>query len=133
MEKNARLWFNQPLSGRILIVALLIACLTLLGWELTIRYLFFSPLNFFAAAGAAYRFNDQYSIAISPADYTVQFEKVYLVLTRISLGLVRNPLPDQSEDNIEQYIRNKRVREGYKAARKDLAFALLVNVFQLGY
>ncbi len=92
------------------------------------------PFNFFAAAGASYMFSgDQYTVAISPYDNTIQFEKTFPILTRFSLGLVWNPLPNLSEANKEIYRKNKLILAGYEAARRHFAAALLVNVFQLGF
>ncbi|WP_411831020.1 hypothetical protein [Mariniflexile sp. AS56] len=91
------------------------------------------PLNFFAAAGAAYRFGDQYNVTISPVDYTVQFEQVYPVITRFSLGLVWNPFPDKRNESVAKYLEGKKAGLAFDAARRHLAVALIVNVFQLGY
>jgi hypothetical protein len=91
------------------------------------------PFNFFAAAGAAYMFNEQYSVAVSPVDNTIQFEKTYPILTRFSLGLVWNPLKDESASNKADYFNKKLYNDAYRAARNNMAIALLVNVFQLGY
>lgn len=98
------------------------------------------PFNFFGAAGVSYRFGSNYDVTISPIDYNVRFEEVGPIMTRFSVGLVWNPLPDQSEENLEKYkrfIKSKGLAElyedGYKAARKHLAIALLVNVVQLSF
>lgn len=91
------------------------------------------PFNFFAAAGASYMFGDHYNVSISPIDYSVQFEETFPILTRFSLGLVWNPIPEKGEGYIDKYLENKRLLPAYKAARKHLAVALLVNVFQLSY
>lgn len=92
------------------------------------------PFNFFAAAGASYMFGDQYSVVVSPVDYTVQFEKTFPILTRFSLGLVWNPIPDKSNENIQNFVQQRQLLNvAYKAAREHMAIALLVNIFQLGY
>jgi hypothetical protein len=91
------------------------------------------PFNFFASAGASARIGKTYDVAISPVDYSVQFENVYPILTRFSMGLVWNPLPDNSEENKTQYFKRSIVDKAYKATRKHLAIALLVNIFQLSF
>jgi hypothetical protein len=89
------------------------------------------PFNFFAAAGASYMFGDHYNVTISPIDYSVQFEETFPILTRFSLGLVWNPLPEEEE--LDTFLVKRRRDEYYKIARKHLAVALLINVFQLSY
>jgi hypothetical protein len=89
--------------------------------------------DFFAAAGASYRFGDLYNVTISQIDYTVQFEKVYPIMTRFSLGFVWNPFPDKSDNSIKNMLRKKEAKLAYEAARNVFAVALLVNVFQLGF
>jgi hypothetical protein len=91
------------------------------------------PFNFFAAAGASFMFGNHYTVAVSPVDNTVQFENTFPVLTRFSLGLVWNPIPEKGGNYIEQFIEKKLLNSAYKAGRKHLAVALLVNVFQLSY
>lgn len=91
------------------------------------------PFNFFAAAGASAMFGDHYSVAISPVDNSVQFEKTFPILTRFSLGLVWNPIPEKGEGYVESFFKNKRILPAYQAGRKHLAVALLVNIFQLSY
>jgi len=95
------------------------------------------PFNFFSAAGASYMFGDQYSVVISPIDNTVQFQKNYHLITRFSLGLVWNPIPENGDSAMVTWIKKSKnksmFKETYKAARKHFAVALLVNVFQLGY
>lgn len=91
------------------------------------------PINFFAAAGASYMYGNHYSVAVSPVDNTVQFERTFPVLTRFSLGLVWNPLPDKDSNYVNKYFAEKKFYPAYKVARKHLAVALLINVFQLSY
>lgn len=91
------------------------------------------PFNFFAAAGGSFMFGDLYNVTISPIDNSVQFEKTFPILTRFSLGLVWNPIPEKGDNYVTNFIRNKRLNTAYKAARKHLAVALLINVFQLSY
>jgi len=100
------------------------------------------PFNFFAAAGAAYRFCDLYDVTVSPIDYSVQFEDVFPIHTRFSMGLVWNPFPDNSEENQKEYFEKKEVLQftegglgdrSIKAARRHAAVALLVNVAQLTF
>jgi len=94
---------------------------------------FEKPLNFFASAGAAYRIGNQYNVAVSPVDYSVQFEEVYPIVTRFSLGLVWNPFPNKKEDYLIEYKKRKNLGLVHEAARRHLAVALLINIFQLGY
>lgn len=94
------------------------------------------PFNFFAAAGAAVRFGDLYNVTVSPIDYTVQFEDVFPIHTRFSMGLVWNPFPDYSEENIKEYLKFKKgglADRTAKAARNHAAVALLVNIAQLSF
>lgn len=91
------------------------------------------PFNFFAAAGASYMFGNHYNVAISPIDNSVQFEKTFPILTRFTLGLVWNPIPEKGDNYVDNFIKNKKASDLYKAGRKHLAVALLVNVFQLSY
>jgi hypothetical protein len=91
------------------------------------------PFNFFAAAGASYRFGNRYDVTISPVDYTVQFEEVSPLVTRFSLGLVWNPFPDKSEENVSLFRTKVKSNPEYKADRQNWAVALLINVFQLGF
>lgn len=91
------------------------------------------PFNMFAAAGASVLLSNHYSASISPVDYTVQFEKTFPIVTRFSFGLIWNPLPDKSPGYDAKYFRNKKFNDAYKANRKNLAVALLINVFQLSY
>jgi hypothetical protein len=88
------------------------------------------PLNFFAAAGAAYRFGEQYNVTISTTDYTVQFEQVYPVVTRFSLGMVWNPFPDKRNESVAKYLEGKKAGIAYEAARRHFAVALLINIFR---
>lgn len=91
------------------------------------------PFNFFAAAGASLRFGKTYDVTISPVDYTVQFEKVFPIVTRFSMGLVWNPIPDDSPENIALFKENSLTNKAYRASRKNLAITLLVNIFQLAF
>lgn len=94
---------------------------------------FEKPINFFAAAGAAYRIGEQYNVSVSPIDYSIQFQSINPITTRLSLGLVWNPIKNKSDKNIEEYLKSKRMQGFAKAARNNMAVALLINVFQLGY
>ena len=91
------------------------------------------PFNFFTSAGVGYRPGDHYNVAVSPVDHSVQFEEVSPVVTRISLGMVWNPLPNLDSLNVTKYIKNKRTTDVYEASRQHLAIALLINVFELGF
>lgn len=91
------------------------------------------PFNYFAGAGGSFMFGELYNVTISPIDNSVQFEKTFPILTRFSLGLVWNPIPEKEGDYVADFIRNKRLNDAYKAGRKHLAVALLINVFQLSY
>ena len=91
------------------------------------------PFNFFAAAGASFMFGNHYNVAVSPIDNTFQFERTFPVLTRFSLGLVWNPIPEKGENYVDSFIENKKLYPAYKALRKHLAVALLINIFQLSY
>lgn len=98
------------------------------------------PFNFFAAAGAAVRFGDLYDVTISPVDYTVQFEDVFPIHTRFSMGLVWNPFPDNSDENKKKYFdKVLKFKDGgladrsIEAARRHAAIALLVNIAQLTF
>lgn len=89
------------------------------------------PFNFFAAAGASFMFGDHYTVAVSPIDRTLQFEKTFPLLTRFSLGLVWNPLT--KDETASSFQNNKLFDKAYKIARNHLAVALLVNVLQLSF
>ncbi|KEO72234.1 hypothetical protein [Anditalea andensis] len=89
------------------------------------------PFNFFAAAGASYLFGNHYSVAVSPIDNTIQFDKTFPIITRFSLGLVWNPIPE--EEDVKTFLDKRRRDQYYKVARKHLAVALLINVFQMSY
>lgn len=91
------------------------------------------PFNFFASAGASARMGKAYDVTISPVDYTVQFEKIFPILTRFSMGLVWNPLRNNSEENKQEFMDKSAIYEKYEANRKHLAIALLVNIFQLSF
>jgi len=98
------------------------------------------PFNFFAAAGAAVRFGNLYNVVVSPVDYRVQFEDVFPIHTRFSMGLVWNPFPDNSEENKKEYSQKVHLlkKEGLlgrsvEAARRHAAVALLVNIAQLSF
>jgi hypothetical protein len=99
------------------------------------------PFNYFAAAGPAFRFGNLYDVTVSPIDYTVQFEDVFLIHTRFSMGLVWNPFQDNSKENIIEYSKNKLLNfkagsladRSVEAARRHTAVALLVNIAQLTF
>ena len=91
------------------------------------------PFNYFAGAGGSFMFGELYNVTISSIDNSVQFEKTFPILTRFSLGLIWNPIPDKEDDYVDDFIFNKRLNAAYKAGRKHLAVALLINVFQLSY
>jgi hypothetical protein len=91
------------------------------------------PFNFFAAAGASLMFGDHYDVTVSPIDNSVQFETTFPIITRFSLGLVWNPIAEKDEDYILAFLDKRKIYPTIKAARKHLAVALLVNVFQLSY
>jgi len=91
------------------------------------------PFNFFAAAGGSYMFGELYNVTISPIDNSVQFEKTFPILTRFSLGLVWNPIPEKGDNYVDNFIKNKKLNAAYKAGREHFAVALLINVFQLSY
>ena len=91
------------------------------------------PFNLFASAGVAYRFGGVYTVAVSPVDNTVQFEKASSLTSGLSLGLVWNPFPDFPSTKRIIKFKNKNRQEQYEIARTHAAVALLVNVFQLGY
>jgi hypothetical protein len=98
------------------------------------------PFNFFAAAGASYRFGDLYNVVVSPVDYTVQFEDVFPIHTRFSMGLVWNPFPDNSEVNQKEYSQKvlqfqsgTLAARSVEAARRHAAVALLINIAQLSF
>jgi hypothetical protein len=91
------------------------------------------PINFFAAAGASYMIGSHYSVVVSPVDNTIQFEKTYPIMTRFSLGLVWNPFPKKEEGYVDKFFENKKLNQAYESARRHLAVALLINVFQLSF
>ena len=76
-------------------------------------------------------FGNHYNVAVSPSDYSLQFEKTFPILTRFSLGLVWNPIP--KEEDLQTFLEKRRRNAYYKVAREHLAIALLINVFQLSY
>jgi len=49
------------------------------------------PFNAFISAGINVRIGDNYNVAISPVDNTVQFEKISPLNSGVSTGLVWNP------------------------------------------
>lgn len=91
------------------------------------------PFNIFASAGAAYQFGSQYNVTISPIDNTVQFEQIFPVITRFSLGLVWNPFPDKRKKTISEFKLLKKMGSENEIIRRHLAVALLINIFKLGY
>lgn len=88
------------------------------------------PLNAFIAAGINIRVKDNYNVAISPINNTVQFEKIYPVNSGIATGLVWNPWTFPYKIYVHK---DKEVDWHYGYKRFPLSLALLVNVFNLSF
>ena len=95
------------------------------------------PLNFFASAGVSYRLYGLNSVVVSPIDNTVQIEEVSRLNSRISFGLVWNPLTNDATRIRAIRFKNKFadqiIAQSIQAARENFAFALLINVYQLSF
>lgn len=88
------------------------------------------PINFFAAAGVSYRLQDIYSVAVSPIDQTIQFDKISQIFSSLTTGLVWNPwsLPYKVT-----FYKDKEKDWRYEYKTLWPCFALLVNVFNLSF
>ena len=88
------------------------------------------PFNAFISAGINIRIGENYNVAISPIDYTVQFDKVSNLNSGISTGLVWNPFtfPYKVYD-----YKGKTKDWHYEYKRNPFAIALLINVFKLSF
>ena len=90
------------------------------------------PFNFFAAAGTSLMLKNHYNVAVSPIDNTIHFERTYPIVTRFSLGLVWNPLPERRKKNEDgTFIKRRLIHRAYDLASEHFAVALLVNVLKL--
>lgn len=88
------------------------------------------PFNAFISAGINVRIEDNYNVAISPVDNSVQFEKVSPLNSSISTGLVWNPLAFPYK--VYDYKGQDRDWH-YEYKRHPFAIALLINVFKLSF
>lgn len=88
------------------------------------------PINFFAAAGVGFRLQDVYSVAISPMDKTVQFEKVSPIYSSLTTGVAWNPI---SKPFKVFYYKDKEKDWRYEYKSFWPCFALLVNVFNISF
>lgn len=85
-------------------------------------------INIFAAAGFSYRPGNLYSVAISPIDRTVQFDKVSPLNFSLTTGFIWNPFVYPYK---RYYYKDKTVDWKYEYVRTAFAVALLVNVYNL--
>lgn len=88
------------------------------------------PINFFAAAGVSFRLQDIYSVAVSPIDKTVQFDKGSPIFSSLTTGLVWNPVALPYKVT---YYKDKEKDWRYEYKSLWPCFALLVNVFNLSF
>jgi hypothetical protein len=88
------------------------------------------PFNAFISAGINVRIGDNYNVAISPVDNTVQFEKISPLNSGVSTGLVWNPFtfPYKTYD-----YKGQAKDWHYECKRHPFAIALLINVFKLSF
>jgi hypothetical protein len=88
------------------------------------------PFNAFISAGINVRIGDNYNVAISPVDNTVQFEKISPLNSGVSTGLVWNPFtfPYKVYD-----YKGQEKDWHYEYKRHPFAIALLINVFKLSF
>ncbi|MBU2994815.1 hypothetical protein KO500_00100 [Cellulophaga baltica] len=88
------------------------------------------PFNAFISAGINVRIGENYNVAISPIDNTVQFEKISPLNSGVSTGLVWNPFtfPYKVFD-----YKGQDKDWHYEYRRNPFAIALLINVFKLSF
>jgi hypothetical protein len=85
-------------------------------------------INIFAAAGFSCRIGNLYSVAISPVDRTVQFDKVSPLNFSLTTGFIWNPFVYPYK---RYYYKDKTVDWKYEYVRTAFAVALLINVYNL--
>jgi len=88
------------------------------------------PVNFLAAAGVSIRLSPTYSVAVSPIDKTVHFERTSPVFSSLTTGLVWNPIIRPYKII---YFKEKTKDWRYEYKTKPLCVALLINVFNLSF
>lgn len=85
-------------------------------------------VNFLAAAGVSFRISPTYTVAVSPIDKTVHFEKNSPAFSSLTTGLVWNPITRPYKVT---YFKEKSKEWRYEYKTLPPCFALLINVFNL--